>query len=93
VVSGAGDGGLGSSASSSSSSSLYIEKRAAMPSVSDAMPVTEIEKFGLDLGTMQGDARHGEEEDGGFRGRGARPLGAAVWRVCERIGLYSIRFD
>ena len=41
------EAGLGSSASSSSSSSsLYMEKRAAMPSVSDAMPMGEIEGGG-----------------------------------------------
>jgi hypothetical protein len=55
----AGEGGLGSSASSSSSSSLYIEKRAAMPSVSDAMPMMETEYEGLDLGTRRGPKRRG----------------------------------
>lgn len=87
---GAGEGGLGSSASSSSSSSsLYMEKRAAMPSLSDAMPRRRDRgREGLDSGRMRGEGRRdGEEEGGGFRDSGERTLGESCECLFCRVGL------
>ena len=90
---GGGEGGLGSSASSSSSSSLYMEKRAAMPSVSDAMPMREIDggKGWIRGGGCEARAATARKEAEDF-GTAAKRLASLANVCCACVGC-GVRVD